>query len=70
MTLLQDTLWVLTDRLHKFAFKQHVQILSHLFGLVENNTVRGGAACRGSAAQYLTPCDARRRSLPRCTRKM
>lgn len=40
VSLMQDVLWVLTDRLHKFAFKQHVQILHHMFQLVETNQVR------------------------------
>ena len=37
---MQDVLWVLTDRLHKFAFKQHVQILHHMFQLVESGQIK------------------------------
>jgi len=39
VSLLQDVLWVLTDRLHKFAFKQHAQILHHMFRLVATNAI-------------------------------
>ncbi|RHY30753.1 hypothetical protein DYB25_013618, partial [Aphanomyces astaci] len=39
LSLLQDILVVLTDRLHKFGFKMHAALLKHMFSLVEMNQV-------------------------------
>ncbi|OQR83115.1 CRM1 C terminal Exportin 1-like protein [Achlya hypogyna] len=39
LSLLQDILVVLTDRLHKFGFKMHAAILRHMFTIVESNQV-------------------------------
>lgn len=39
LPLIQDILAVMTDRLHKSGFKLHVQILRHLFHLVESGQV-------------------------------
>ncbi|CAK4226795.1 unnamed protein product [Aphanomyces euteiches] len=39
LSLLQDILVVLTDRLHKFGFKMHAALLKHMFTLVETNQV-------------------------------
>ena len=35
LSLLQDILAVLTDRLHKSGFKMHATVLKHMFSLVE-----------------------------------
>ncbi len=40
LTLLQDTLFVLTDTMHKSSFKGHVQILMMIFRAVVGNKVR------------------------------
>jgi exportin-1 len=39
LSLIQDILYVLTDRLHKAHFKQHVLILHHIFALIESGAV-------------------------------
>lgn len=39
VSLLQDILWVLTDRVHKFAFKQHCVILRAMFNLLETGFI-------------------------------
>ena len=39
LSLVQDLLFVLTDRLHKAAFKEHATLLRHLFHLVESGAV-------------------------------
>ena len=39
LSLLQDILAVLTDRLHKPGFKMHASILQHIFGIVNTGKV-------------------------------
>jgi len=40
LSLLQDVLYVLTDRLHKSGFKMHCTILKHMFTIVETNQIQ------------------------------
>merc|ERR1711871_1192719 len=40
MSILQDVLYVLTDRLHKSAFKMHAVILQHMFRLVQSGQIQ------------------------------
>lgn len=40
MPILQDVLYVLTDRMHKFAFKQHATLLRHLCGLLAEGHIK------------------------------
>ena len=39
LSLVQDVMYVLTDRLHKAHFKQHATVLRHMFHLVESGAV-------------------------------
>ena len=40
LTLLQDLMYVLTDRLHKSAFKHHATLLQYMFRMVESDEVK------------------------------